>query len=96
MTVAHQLLDMIHVDAKLREPLNQLPLGTGKIFVGDISHGLATDGLGQTGEMQCIGHNQRQKMRTKVVLFFKSRLRMRNHWKIDRGLDRDVDYMFVW
>jgi len=40
---------MIHVDAKLRVTLNQLPLGTGKIFVGDISHGLATDGLGQTG-----------------------------------------------
>ena len=48
MTVAHQLLNVIHVDAKFRVPLNQLPLGTGKIFVGDISHGLATDRLGQT------------------------------------------------
>jgi hypothetical protein len=35
-------------------------------------------------------------MRAKVVLFFKSRLGMRNDWEIDRGIDRNVDHMLVW
>jgi hypothetical protein len=35
-------------------------------------------------------------MWAKVVLFLKSRLRIRNDWEIDRGVKRNVDHMLVW
>jgi len=82
---------MIHVDAKLRVPLNQLPLGTGKIIVGDID-------VAKPDRCSVLAtiEDRRCGPTLSCSSILKSRLWMRNHWKIDCGIDGHVDHMVIW